>query len=391
VPVKEDETSDSEEELFEDLDDMEVGQVPSKAPGEAKTKEKSTPGEKPPKAPKESKDEDEEEDEEHPKIGKALLIVGILLCIAGLIGVIGLRTNVIQHILGDPHPYPGIGYVEPWGHIVSMIPFVLGFLFMLAWGIKNDPIYYEMQKRKEEEKEEEEDLKLVPMPIDQTNVPKEFSKPLGGAEENAPEAPGQVQPPLTIEAEIEEEMAAKCEKMVAAANIFPEDRERLRSIIATNITYQDFVHEITNAIRRKKKEEKKLSAKEKTALLREERTEREGEPGAPAPTAEKERILSCEKMLAAANILPDERERLKLLIPSGISTHDLSEEIKKIIEKKKKKEKEKKLSADEKAAMLEEELAAELAELESVLGKEGDKDREMEEKILKEIEDLEKF
>jgi multidrug resistance efflux pump len=92
-------------------------------------------------------------------------------------------------------------------------------------------------------------------------------------------------------------------------------------------------------------------------------------------------------MLAVASVLPDDRERLRLLIPSGINPHDFTEEVKNAIEKRKKKEAEKKLSADEKASLLEEELAAELAELENALEKKDD--GEIEEKILKEIEDLE--
>jgi hypothetical protein len=111
-------------------------------------------------------------------------------------------------------------------------------------------------------------------------------------------------------------------------------------------------------------------------------------PTAPEPSAaDKQRIARCEKMLAVASVLPEDRERLRLLIPSGINPHDFTEEVKMAIEKKKKKDAEKKLSANEKAAMLEEELAAELAELENALDKKDDD--EMEEKILKEIEDLE--
>jgi hypothetical protein len=94
-------------------------------------------------------------------------------------------------------------------------------------------------------------------------------------------------------------------------------------------------------------------------------------------------------MLAAANISLKDRERLFLLIPTGISAGDFTNEVKAAVAEKKKTEKED-LSADEKAALLEEELAAELAELEEELDEaEGEDEGDLEEKILREIEDLE--
>jgi uncharacterized membrane protein len=114
----------------------------------------------------------------------------------------------------------------------------------------------------------------------------------------------------------------------------------------------------------------------------------EAESPTPEETAEQQRVQRCEKMLITADILPDDKERLKLMIPTGISAGDFTNEIKEAIEKKKKKEEEKDFSSDEKASLLEEELAAELAELEEELGEE-EEDDDLEERILQEIEDLE--
>ena len=107
-----------------------------------------------------------------------------------------------------------------------------------------------------------------------------------------------------------------------------------------------------------------------------------------AAEAEAERITRCEKMMASANIYPEDKKELQILIITGITPSDFTQEVIKAIENKKKKEAEKELSSEEKATLLEEELAAELAELEEELIDDEDDD-DLEEKILQEIEDLE--
>jgi hypothetical protein len=104
--------------------------------------------------------------------------------------------------------------------------------------------------------------------------------------------------------------------------------------------------------------------------------------------AEQLRLDRCEKMLTAAVVLPDDKEKLKVLIAGGISAPDFTEEVKKAIERRKKKEQEKDVTADEKASILEDELVAELAELEGDLD-DGAKEEDLEDQILREIEDLE--
>ena len=88
---------------------------------------------------------------ENGNIKYTLLIIGILLCVIGVVGVIGLRVGFVQAMLGDASPYPGIGHVEPSGHIVSIIPFVIGLVTIFSWGIKNDPLYVDKEKAAEED------------------------------------------------------------------------------------------------------------------------------------------------------------------------------------------------------------------------------------------------
>jgi hypothetical protein len=368
------------ETVREDIEDLEL----STGTSEALAKEPKTgkPGtfneEKKVVAVSVEAEEEEDEDDEQPdppKIRKTLLIVGIMISVIGIIGVIGLRTNVIQHILGDPHPYPGIGYVEPWGHIVSMVPFIIGLLTVFVWGIKNDPIYYEMKKKEEDEEE------TIP-PMHQTEVPEEFHEPSEPVRKK-PAAVALIEATTMAKTKERQEMITKCEKLLKAVDIAPEDREKLRKHIPTCSTYQDFNQEVKKAVDRKRKEDNIPIEKEKISRPKKEVGELKKEPIPPIPIpvqkedsikAEQERASRCERMLAVANILPDDRLRLKRLIPTGISPYAFTAELKKAIERKKKKEEEKKLSADEKAAMLKKELAAELEQLEDALGKKTDEE-----------------
>ena len=110
---------------------------------------------------KKSKKEETSEETGPLEIKKTGLIIGVLLSFGGIIGVIGLRAGFIQSILGDASAYPGIGTAEPIGHIVSVIPTVLGLVMIMSWGIKNDSIYYELEKSKKEDTSDE----IVPEPV----------------------------------------------------------------------------------------------------------------------------------------------------------------------------------------------------------------------------------
>jgi hypothetical protein len=66
---------------------------------------------------------------------------GVLLSLIGVAGMLALRLNYAQvYIFGDSNPYTGIGTVEPLGHMVSMIPFTLGIIFIIVWALRTKPV-----------------------------------------------------------------------------------------------------------------------------------------------------------------------------------------------------------------------------------------------------------
>ena len=264
------------------------------------------------------------------KIDRKLFFMGNLFCIAGIAGIVGLRIGIIQNMLGDPAPYPGIGYAEPTGHIVSMIPLIIGVLMVFLWGLRNDPIYYEMERAKEEEIDEVEEEDELQFDVSE--------EPLEPAEETATEELPSPEP----------------EKKVAGK---PVSKELMKSL-------DDLVDDIKAVSERPREISKE---------------------------AEEKRVARCEKMLAVAKIMPEDKEKLRLLISTGISAGKFTEEMKKAIDRKKKKDEERALTAAEKAAILEEELVRELEDLEEEFKPDNDEldDGDLEDQILKEIEDLE--
>ena len=317
-------------------------------------------------------DSDEAEDEEKLdfekeevkslKISKTLLIVGLLSLLAGYLGVLGLRLGLVQeYLFGDPNPYPGIGAVEPSGHLVSMIPFVLGLVMVMFWGIRNDPIYNEMEKLKEESAEaeaepaSEEETFDWEEPVPEEPVAPKIKKPLPSkAEPVKAAAPA----PMAETHQQKETPPKPVEPKPAAADQFDADSDFLLDDLAR-------------------------------AMMDLEPLEVPQEPAPPTTDElEKSRVERCEKMLSVAVVLPEDKEKLKLLIKNGISAQDFTEEVKKAVERRKKREKEKDVTADEKASILEDELVSELAELEDSLEDEGN-ENDLEDAILKEIEDLE--
>ncbi len=203
------------------------------------------------------------------KVGKGLLIVGIVLCLMGVFGVVGLRLGYIQNLLGDPIPYPGVGYVEPSGHIVSIIPFVIGLVTIVYWGIKNDPIYYERERLIQEKDELDEEM-VIHGEFRETVEHEEFEETVEHEEfEETVEPDGSDELPvedadpeladsmddLDIALQEEEKRMEYCEKMLEAAYIMPADRERLNALLHTNIGTDDFIDEIKTAVARKKESE----------------------------------------------------------------------------------------------------------------------------------------
>ncbi|MBI5000308.1 MAG: hypothetical protein HZB92_02100 [Euryarchaeota archaeon] len=74
-------------------------------------------------------------EDEPKKVSYALLIIGLLVTLLGFISVVGLRLNFVQTlILGIQNPYSGIGRLEPQGHIVGIVFFAAGIVTMGVWG-----------------------------------------------------------------------------------------------------------------------------------------------------------------------------------------------------------------------------------------------------------------
>ncbi len=252
---------------------LEEEELPEEPAAEEPEAEPEYPADEP-EQPEEQEDAepDEPEDMKDPealKISKKLLFIGCLLCLAGVIGYMGLRMGFIQFLFGDSDPYPGIGHVEPSGHVGSSIPFVLGIVFIAIWGIRNDPIYKEIERTKKEQEElEEEEHEPVPQeltgPMADLEAELDDIGDLGPApgieEEVAPsvyppeEAPPSEAPP--IDSQIAEKMRVeRCETILRAVIILPDDREALGVLIPTGISVEEFTEKIKEAVNRRKKKE----------------------------------------------------------------------------------------------------------------------------------------
>ena len=323
------------DEGFEDEEEIE----PVKAKKEKPKKEKTEkPKKKKEKQAKEDKIKQAKElDQPTGDVKYTLLMIGVILCLAGFIGVVGLRMGFVQSLLGDAAAYPGIGSVEPMGHVVSIIPFVIGIVTIFVWGVKNEPLYIEKDKVAEEEsfdlEDEKEDIPDVPEPVADIAEPEEVEVPEEIPEEEAVDEPEDIFE--NIEAEL------------------------------------DSIDDIGSEI----------EAEDVDASL----------DGLAASLAEDERISLCNDALAAADVYDDDRKNLMKLIILGLPVVDFRDKIDEAEAKKKKDDDKKKkefqdMSPDEKGTSLEDELAAELAILEEEL---DDDDEDLEDRILKEIGDLE--
>ena len=106
--------------------------------------------------------------------------------------------------------------------------------------------------------------------------------------------------------------------------------------------------------------------------------------------AENARVERCEKMLNAAFILFDDRDRLADLIITGISAKDFTDEVRAAVEKRKEHD----FTAEEKAEVLTDDLVGELAALDDIIDSDEREDEDDDvdvDDIIKEIEDLEDF
>ena len=313
---------------------------------------------------KKSKKEETSNETESLEIKKTGLIIGILMSFAGVIGVMGLRAGFIQSLLGDASAYPGIGTAEPIGHIVSVIPTVLGLLMIMSWGIKNDSIYYELEKLKKEDASDEIAYEPEDEMEDEEYIPYDDEIDTDEAEESVP-----------YDDEIDTDEA---EDILAVDEVPSEFKEPIKKVpekeldISSLDELEDELEDVLDDIAKEidKKPPAKVSKPDKSGR------------------AEQIRIERCEKMLKVAVILPEDKKKLKALISTGISAAKFTKQIRAAIERRKKREEEKDVTADEKASILEDELVAELAELEDELEEGVDHD-DLEDQIFKELEDLE--
>ena len=383
-------------------------------------------------------------DPQVPKVSKTLLILGILLSLAGIIGYLGLRLGFVQYLFGITDPYPGIGSAEPSGHIVSSIPFVLGLVTLAVWGIKYDPVYHELERMKEEADEPDEEMPEgfarqmadIESPLTADTIPEEFIEPLSGLEGllaaepepylTAPseelkepdesfeemfadlgdlELPLDTQPeetPMVLQLEDDLSLVLKPVETVPAAT--ESDDEPLSmlqldddlSLVLKPDEGVPAVTESDDELLSMLQLEEELSsiAGEDDTVLQEAPEPFKGETAEESIArlksqfAEEMRVERCKKMLGHVLVLPDDKQRLITLIGSGISIEGFTDELEKAVNRRKKKEAEMDVTADEKASLLEDELISELAELEVEAGENSEK---LEEDIIKDIEDLEKL
>ncbi len=333
-----------------------------------------------------------------PEIKKTLLMIGIVLSAIGLFGVMGLRTGIVQYLLGDSNPYPGIGTAEPMGHIVSIVPLVIGLLAIGLWGIKSDPIYAQIEKMKTLSTGNPPDRDSASDSIEESddgpggqhldpNISSESiadSRDSGALASDHETMSLQLDSPELTSSElkmqfIEELRFDKCNKALKEASILLADAERLRMLVQGGMSGQEFADEIAWATDRWKlmqeseTDEIKLTGKLENELVFE--------------LIEIERL---EKLIAGSEMLPDDRQRIRTMIASGLSSEELETEIERAIRKLKGKKQENNLTSDEKASILEDALVNDMAKLEEELNNDTD-DADMEHQIMKEIEDLENF
>ncbi len=284
------------------------------------------------------------------KISRKLLIIGLLLLCAGFIGIVGLRLGFIQNLLGDSDPYPGIGHVEPSGHIVSSIPFVIGLVTVVFWGIKNDPIYYEAEKaEKEEEAMEEESEEPEDMELPEPAMDEEYTEQAAEVETEEIASPEQPEPTAA------EQVPEPAGPIEPRQDHIPEDlREELLD------SFTEIEHELS-------KMQSTAASMPKPQVLK------ASKPAPPQDTqAEKKRVDRCNKMLSFANMAENDKEQLRALIDTGISVHDFTENVKEAVERQKKKKAEEARAADQKTALREDDLVAELTSLGDELGNDVD-------------------
>lgn len=321
-----------------------------------------------------------------PSVKKTNLFIGIVLCSIGTLGIVGLRTGIVQIVLGNADPYPGLGTVEWIGHALSLVPLIIGFIIIGVWGVKNDPIYRQIEAMKSQATDsnqpeddtsgiiEESNVVFVD-PILEGNPYRDSPTPEDGSQDGYVSEDGPEFTSSEIKNELLDELRIdECNNVLMDAPLLPEDAEILRNLIRTGISVQEFKGKVDDCV-----DKWKLTVESETNVI-----ELNGENELISELAELERL---EKYFLESELLPDDRRRIQSLMASGIPAEELEAEIDRAVKIRKMKEKAKKLSADEKASLLEDALIADLAELEDEIQEDSGDDLEY--RILKEIEDLE--
>jgi len=250
-----------------------------------------------------------------PRIKHTLLIIGVLLLLAGFAGVAGLRSGLIQeHLFGDPDPSPSIGSAEASGYVASMVPFVLGIVVVLGWGIRNNPIYHELERAKAKEEETaEEDEAIEEMELPGDIEPEHPAEP--AAEEYAAE---EAREPEAETPEAQPEQAEETQPDTADGPTLDSIPEDLRAELLDSIS--DIEQELSK-IQDTQKQKPEIKRAKKPLIL-------DGE-------AERKRVERCNKMLSFADMSREDKEQLRVLIDTGISVHDFTEEVKDAVKKRK--------------------------------------------------------
>jgi hypothetical protein len=308
-------------------------------------------------------DDEADPDEEIPQIKKTLLWAGLIFALLGTLGIVGLRLGIVQAMFGYSAA-PGIGGQETLGLIVSSAPLTIGLGIIGLWGVRNERVFQKIYGELEEQEIAEE--------FDDIEAEEEFETIEEVEEETEAYVETQESTPVvdTLEDDMDDLIEAVSIPEEDNSGNFLEEISELETELAADGIFMDEDREETSPVG---EEGPMITGSDLKHLL-----------------AEEMRMDRCKKILSTVVVLPDDKEKLKMLISSGISPGNFSDEVNKAVERRRKKEKDREVTADEKASILEDELVAELAELEENLDKKDDEDEEdLEDQILKEIEDLE--
>jgi parallel beta-helix repeat protein len=280
-----------------------------------------------------------------PEIKHTALFGGLALSAVGAFGVVGLRAGLVQPILGYDNPSPGIGSMELMGLIASALPLAFGLVIILIWGIRNDPVYYEIEKSQKTDEDlgpsepnETEPIKIEePKPIKVTPTVKEIPQARKAEEpaisikktpEPTPAAKKASEPVLEIKKT--PEPVKKVPEPAPVAMKKPEPIPVAKTPEPARTPAK--VSEPVPAVKKSPEPAAKKAPEPAPTVKKAPETA----PAAPISDLDKIRIERCNKMLSFAAFLPEDGDRLRALIAAGTPVQKFTEEVKKSVEKRKK-------------------------------------------------------